>query len=1159
MARKNKNNPLGLELQILEESFAALAPQAEALVARFYETLFEKYPAVKPMFSETEVEKQQKKLLDSLVLVVNNLRHPDKLVPALQALGKKHQNYGAIAEHYGAVAEVLLEVMAEFAGDLWSDEMETAWSDALQLVANVMLDAYTADEEENEMAQVENQLFDVLPVPAFAVDERGTVLSWNQAIVALTGRDAEDVIGKKTWVGFSDKKMRTPVEDALMEEEKVEVDFEVVHAETGETTGVTFTATPTLDEDGGVVGVVATLINSGKSDNIEDMVGQIEAINKVQAVIHFNLDGTIVTANDNFLNAMGYSLEEIQGQHHRMFIEESYANGSEYKQFWNALSRGEFQSGEYKRIGKGGKEVWIQASYNPIFDEDGKPFKVVKYAIDITDQKLQNANYKGQIDAIGKAQAVIEFNLDGSIITANDNFLNTLGYKFNEIKGQHHSLFVEADYAKSTDYKAFWEALNAGEFQSGDFKRIKKNGEEIWISASYNPIFDLNNKPFKVVKFATDITAQKKASILASAVEGSATAMMMVDKNRVITSVNPQTVKMLQANLSTFQKVYPKLSLDNIVGTCIDVFHENPEHQARILADPNNLPYQADIEIGDLKFALNVSAMRDVQGNHIGSALEWADVTAVRAKAAEAASLSSVVKGSTAMYMLCDPDLVITYANPAVVEMLSLYEGKLRELFPGFDLKNVVGTCIDDFHKNPSHQRRLLADLKNLPYRTEISVAGLEFGLTLIALLDDEGNYIGNAVEWTDYNDRARYKAEVSRVYEAVKGGSLSERGDLENLSEVYQPMMQSINEIIDATVAPIQEAAEVLERLAERDLTARVMGDYLGDHARIKDAVNTAADNLDQGLIQVSASAEQVNAAAGQISTGSQSLAQGSSEQASSLEEVSSSLQEISSMTKQSASNAQEAKGLSENARISTDKGVDSMNRLSEAIDRIKASSDQTAKILKTIDEIAFQTNLLALNAAVEAARAGDAGKGFAVVAEEVRNLAQRSAEAAKNTADLIEGAVKNAENGVNLNQEVLGNLNEINDQVNKVSAVMEEIATGSQQQNEAIDQITTGVDQLNKVTQQNAANSEESASASEELSSQAAELSSLVAQFKLSVASSMAPVVVSAPKNGNGYRNGNGNGHNRHNQAPVMSPRVNPKSMIPLDDEDEAALRTF
>ena len=237
--------------------------------------------------------------------------------------------------------------------------------------------------------------------------------------------------------------------------------------------------------------------------------GQIQAVGKAQAVIEFNLDGTIITANDNFLNALGYTLEEIQGQHHRMFVEESFRASVEYRQFWEALNRGEYQAGEYKRIGKGGKEVWIQASYNPILDLNGKPFKVVKYATEVTEQKLQTADFEGQIQAVSKAQAVIEFNLDGTIITANDNFLNALGYTLKEVQGQHHRMFVEESFRASVEYRQFWEALNRGEYQAAEYKRIGKGGKEVWIQASYNPILDLNGKPFKVVKFATDVTEQK--------------------------------------------------------------------------------------------------------------------------------------------------------------------------------------------------------------------------------------------------------------------------------------------------------------------------------------------------------------------------------------------------------------------------------------------------------------------------------------------------------------------------------------------------------------------------------------------------------------------------------------------------------------------------
>jgi methyl-accepting chemotaxis protein len=242
-----------------------------------------------------------------------------------------------------------------------------------------------------------------------------------------------------------------------------------------------------------------------------DQTGQIAAIGKAQAVIEFHMDGTIITANDNFLNALGYTLEEIKGKHHSMFVDEAYKQSPAYKEFWAKLNRGEYDAAEYKRIGKGGKEVWIQASYNPILDLDGKPFKVVKYATDVTRQKLINADYQGQIAAISKAQAVIEFNMDGTVITANDNFLRALGYTLEEIKGKHHSLFVEEAYRQSSDYAEFWAKLRRGEYQAAEYKRIGKGGREVWIQASYNPILDLNGKPFKVVKYATDITSQKLA------------------------------------------------------------------------------------------------------------------------------------------------------------------------------------------------------------------------------------------------------------------------------------------------------------------------------------------------------------------------------------------------------------------------------------------------------------------------------------------------------------------------------------------------------------------------------------------------------------------------------------------------------------------------
>jgi methyl-accepting chemotaxis protein len=344
---------------------------------------------------------------------------------------------------------------------------------------------------------------------------------------------------------------------------------------------------------------------------------------------------------------------------------------------------------------------------------------------------------------------------------------------------------------------------------------------------------------------------------------------------------------------------------------------------------------------------------------------------------------------------------------------------------------------------------------------------------------------------------------ETVALTKSASEGQLVKRGRAGNFDGGYKAIVDGINATLDAVIGPMNEALAVLEKIAERDMTARVSGTYRGDFVRIKEALNKAVQNLDEALERVAMGSEQVASAAIQISSGSQSLSQSSSEQASSLEEIASSLQEMSSMTVQNTGNAKEAQKLSEETFSSTLRGVESMKRLSVAVGQIKASSDATAKIVKTIDEIAFQTNLLALNAAVEAARAGDAGKGFAVVAEEVRNLAMRSAEAAKNTSSLIEESVRNAEGGVSINNEVLSNLEEISAHANKVTAVMAEIAVASEQQSQGIEQVNNAIEQMNQVTQTTAANAEESASAAEELAGQSSEMKNMVRAFRLTAGS--------------------------------------------------------
>jgi len=280
-------------------------------------------------------------------------------------------------------------------------------------------------------------------------------------------------------------------------------------ARDGQPVWIQATYNPVLDAEGKPFKVVkfATDITAAKSRNA-DYEGKMQAVDRVQAMIEFDLQGRVLHANQNFLDVMGYGIDEVRGQHHRIFCDPAFSHSTEYLAFWERLGRGEFNAGEFRRLNKAGKDVWILASYNPIFDAEGKPVKVVKFATDITRQKALAAETRGKLDAIGRSQAVIEFDMRGNVLSVNDNFLRTMGYAEEEVLGQHHSMFCEADLVRSTAYRHFWANLAQGQFQSGRFRRRGKHGADVWIVATYNPILDVTGKPYKVVKFAMDVTEQ---------------------------------------------------------------------------------------------------------------------------------------------------------------------------------------------------------------------------------------------------------------------------------------------------------------------------------------------------------------------------------------------------------------------------------------------------------------------------------------------------------------------------------------------------------------------------------------------------------------------------------------------------------------------------
>ncbi|MCL1827626.1 MAG: methyl-accepting chemotaxis protein, partial [Candidatus Cloacimonetes bacterium] len=442
---------------------------------------------------------------------------------------------------------------------------------------------------------------------------------------------------------------------------------------------------------------------------------------------------------------------------------------------------------------------------------------------------------------------------------------------------------------------------------------------------------------------------------------------------------------------------------------------------------------------------------------------------------------------------------------------------------------------------------------KCLEVATSISKGNIDVSVDIDS--KDELGMLSEAMN-TMVNSIRRLYDDVYDISHKAIDGKLQSRADASKHQGKFQEIMDGFNGTLDAVTIPMNEAMNVMKKVANKDLTARISGSYKGDLLVFSEDMNTAVSNLDESLMQVDMAVDQISSASGEISSGSQVLAEATSEQASSLEEISASLEQINSLTGGNADNAKSGLKLAELAVKAVDSGNEAMEKMNKAMESILRSSQETAKIIKNIDEIAFQTNLLALNAAVEAAHAGDAGKGFAVVAEEVKNLALRSAEAAKNTNSLIEEAGKNSTVGSNIVEQVTNSFQEMKEQFNKVKSIVNEISASSDEQAHGVNQISTGIQDMNRTTQQNAANAEESASASEELTSQAAELKEMVNSFALSrtgqrrIERSSRPKPPPTPPT-----------NKRNNSAPQKPAgyEVKPENLLPLDSFDDGDFDDF
>lgn len=603
-----------------------------------------------------------------------------------------------------------------------------------------------------------------------------------------------------------------------------------------------------------------------------------------------------------------------------------------------------------------------------------------------------------------------------------------------------------------------------------------------------------------------DVTVQReqenKAAQLQGAIDQSGTALIMIDRNLTITYANRATIDLLGKHEATLQKKYPgfSASAEAMLGTCIDSFHANPAHQRKLLNDPNNLPWVTDIEIEHLTFELNVTAINDATGNYIGNSLEWQDVTEVRQRATEVGRLSSAIEGMTTNLMMADAKGNIVYANPAVITMLRRRESDLRSALPSFNVDKIVGTNFDSFHKNPAHQQNLLGNPDNLPYSANIEVAGLEFNLTAIALRDSEGNHLGTAVQWIDTTEEKDAQRQIEGLIASAIRGELDTRISTEEYEGFMADLGNSINQLMDNIVEPINATKEVIQGLAKGDLTNSMAGEYGGEFLALSNAVNDSMNNLSSMVGEITNASSNVFSAAREIAQGNSDLSQRTETQASSLEETASAMEELTTTVQQNAENATQAAKLASGAMEKASSGSEVVTNAVTAMEEIDKSSKQIADIIGVIDEIAFQTNLLALNAAVEAARAGEQGRGFAVVAAEVRNLAQRSAAAAKEIKGLINDSVNAVGKGTKLVDETGQTFSELVGAVQEVVTMIADIDSASKEQAAGISEVSQAVAQMDEMTQQNAALVEEATASSKSMEDQAQELLDQVGFFQTS-----------------------------------------------------------
>ena len=596
-----------------------------------------------------------------------------------------------------------------------------------------------------------------------------------------------------------------------------------------------------------------------------------------------------------------------------------------------------------------------------------------------------------------------------------------------------------------------------------------------------------------------------------NALDAAATNVMIANADNIVVYANRAVADMLQNAEADIKKELPGFSARDLVGSNIDGFHKRPEHQRSMLASMRS-PHKATIQVGVRTFVLFVTPILNKQGAALGTVVEWQDITeqlkrdALEQQKREAdlrmleenTRIRKALDNVSSNVMIADNDRNIIYLNRSVQDMLQVAEHDIKRVLPNFDARKLQGANMDVFHRNPAHQRGLLEALKTT-HASQISVGGRTFRLTANPVFSDTGERIGSVVEWADRTEEVRVEKEVSEVVGAAANGDFSQRIPLDGKTGFFATLSGQVNQLLDVSSRGLGDIAQVLSGLAAGDLTRTIEAEYEGMFGQLRNDTNLTVARLKEIVGNIKEATDAINTAAQEISAGNVNLSSRTEQQAASLEETASSMEEITSTVKQNAENSRKANSLAVGASDIASRGGVVVGKVVSTMNEINESATKIVDIISVIDGIAFQTNILALNAAVEAARAGEQGRGFAVVASEVRNLAQRSAAAAKEIKGLIGDSVEKVESGTRLVDEAGRTMEEIVSSIRRVTDIMSEISAASIEQSSGIEQVNLAVSQMDENTQKNAALVEEAAAAAESLEEQASNLRDAVAIFKL------------------------------------------------------------